>query len=61
VRKRVFLIGRHDYWPGYTPEVIKNLDFDLWPSLALMCDRITEQHEQASREMEQKSRFSGRR
>lgn len=52
VRKRVLLIGRHDYWPGYTPAVIEALDFDLWPSLALAVDAIAEQREQEARDIE---------
>lgn len=51
-QKRVLLIGRHDYWPGYTPDVIRSLDFDLWPALALGCDQITASHEEDRREIE---------
>ena len=52
----MLLIGRADYWPGYTPEVIKSLDFDLWPRLALSCDAIFEQHEKDRAELERMSR-----
>jgi len=52
VRRRALLIGRNDYWPGYTVEVIKQLDFDFWPELALACDRITEQREAENKELE---------
>jgi hypothetical protein len=56
VQKRILKIGRHDYWPGYTPEVIRTLDFDLWPALALGCDAITEQHEKDNAEIQRMNR-----
>lgn len=54
MRNRALLIGRHDYWPGYTLDVIKSLDFDYWPELALTCDAITEQHEKDRKEIERR-------
>jgi adenylate kinase len=56
----VLLIGRHDYWPGYTPEVIKSLDFDMWPMLALAVDSILEQRENERREVEAARSRAGR-
>lgn len=52
----MLLIGRHDYWPGYTPEVIRELDYDLWPSLALSCDAIKEQREREYAELQRMGR-----
>jgi hypothetical protein len=55
------LIGRHDYWPGYTVDVIKSLDFDYWPELALTCDAITEQHRNDQQELDRMKSDSSRR
>lgn len=58
----MLLVGRSDYWPGYTPEVVKSLDFDLWPHLALAVDSLLEQRERERSEIEAKrSRFGWRR
>lgn len=48
----MLLIGRHDFWPGYTPDVIRSLDFDLWPSLALSCDAMVKAREEERQELE---------
>ena len=50
MRKRLLLICRHDYWPGLTPDKVWELDFDLWPTLALACDARLKAQEEADRE-----------
>ncbi len=58
--KRVLLIGRHDYWPGYTPDVIRAMPWDYWPRLALACDAITEQHREEQRAIDKARQRRGR-
>ena len=50
----MLLIGRHDYWPGYTPDVIRSLDYDYWPVLALSCDALTQAREKERADLEQR-------
>lgn len=57
----MLLIGRHDFWPGYTPEVILSLEFQLWPRLALSCDAIAKQREEEREQLEQSKRSLRRR
>jgi hypothetical protein len=57
----VLLIGRSDYWPGYTPDVVRSLDFDLWPHLALAVDSLLEQREREQSEVQAARSRLGRR
>lgn len=56
MRKRLLLIGRHDYWPGYTPEVIYALPADLWPELALAVDAMHAERKERAAEQERQLR-----
>jgi hypothetical protein len=58
VRKRIFVVGRGDMWPSYTPDVIYAMDVDLWEQLALAVDAEIAYREQKQREPESRSRRS---
>ncbi|MCT2086774.1 hypothetical protein M3D75_11665 [Microbacterium enclense] len=49
----MLLIGRHDFWPSYTPDVIDRMDADLWAHLAVQCDELVARREKEAREREQ--------
>ncbi|MGZ0067864.1 hypothetical protein [Microbacterium arborescens] len=49
---RALVICRDGYWPGLTPDRLWELPYELWGSLALSCDRITEHKKQEAEELE---------
>tara|TARA_R100000365_G_C2746966_1_gene76503 strand:- start:1973 stop:2191 length:219 start_codon:yes stop_codon:yes gene_type:complete len=51
IRSRLLVICRHDYWPGLTPDKVWQLEYDLWPHLALQCDALTKQREDEAAEI----------
>lgn len=60
VYKRLLHIGQAEYWPGYTPDVILTLDFELWPQLALMFDSLRAAKEKERDEIAAFNREHGR-
>lgn len=52
----------HDYWPGITPDRIRDLAYHEWAALALTCDALIEsRREQAEKQQRSWARLLQRR